>query len=391
MKTGIIYYWDSTDKDGWNNDFRFLKNAGIDYIVGCDILGLMDTFKHDEKYVTAVLDSAEKAGIKVVLNAYHALLMNSEQLPYNFLNPLYLSGCLLPYRYSFPKYKRNAEYTKHEEQFLFVDCFDYVFPMFDVTNKNFQDEILKPYLHDIMQRYSFHPAVKGLRLTDIFYAPENGSYSDVQKKQFQYFIKKKYGNIKHLNRSWNTIFKSFSEIKPVKIPFQWEKDWIDWCDYRNNEMLSFAETVTEFIKADNPSLEVSLSETDFSVDRSWQTVGGLAPGSAQKFDSFCLVPETTNASGLPLLIKTGKALCSKKTKLGISIRATKKAYLPAPSDEEIKTAVQIALKSGYDFIEYDYFRMPPFPGNVYPRDTGLCFNETLCKAIKKLNGSIKNK
>jgi hypothetical protein len=386
-RIGMVYYWDATDRRGWRRDFRQLKAMGIDYLVACDILSLTRTFREDRDYVRAALDEAQAAGLKVVLRVYSSLLMNSEHLPYHFLNPLYLSGSLLSYRYSFPKYRRNIEYSRAEERFLFVDCFDYVYPMFDVLNREWQASFLKPYLTALIGAYASHPVVAGIRFADLLYAPETAPYSRAHRRQFRQFLRQKYGDIRKLNVAWKSKFRSFAEIQPVRIPYVWAPEWDDWCAYRTAEAVHLARFIRACAAETQPALPVSFSETDLSVDLSWHAFGGLTPDFTRCFSAFCLVPERSTGPAVPRLLEMERALCGGETQAGLSVRVTKKAYLPAPAPGEVETIVRAERAAGAAFVEYDYFRMPPFPGNTYPRNTGLFSNPGLCRGITALNRS----
>jgi len=386
---GMVYYWDATDRNGWRSDFRTLRRMGVDYIVACDILSLQRTLSEDRQYVMAALDEARTAGLRVVLNVFSGLLMNDEHLPYSFLNPLYLSGCLLPYRYTFPKYRHNIEYSREAEKNLFVDCFDYVYPMFDVLSRKWRESFLTPYLAGILRDYGSHPAVAGLRFTDLLHVPETGPYGAAHPGQFRQFLGSKYGDNRALNMAWKTRHRSFAAVPLPRIPRVWSPEWTDWCEYRTGEVAGLARFIRDTVAGRNPGLRVSFAETDFAIDRSWHAFGGVTPDFVRCASDFAAIPDRSSVINLPPLFETARNLCGKTTVPGLSVRVTRKAYLQAPSAADVREAVRCSVRHGAGFIEYDYYRMPPFPGNTYPRNTGLSSSPGLCTAVARMNRTLR--
>ena len=96
-------------------------------------------------------------------------------------------------------------------------------------------EIMRRYLEEVIPRVAGHPALFSYDLTNEPTYTDDSRYS---LEGFQKWLKEKHGNIKKLNKIYESNYSSFADIK---IPDEEDPRpiWYEWCLYNQDRFFEF--------------------------------------------------------------------------------------------------------------------------------------------------------
>jgi hypothetical protein len=183
-------------------------------------------------------------------------------------------------------------------------------------------ELLRALLKRLVVRYKNHPAIVGWGINlgptgengytpngvEVFLNPQMpkvdfrlamADYSVVAKKNFTLWLERKYGNIKRLNASWNTLFNAFDQVippAPRKITlhetFNLNGDsrtsMKDWQGFRHDAIIDEWSFLSALVKNQDPGKiimgKTSWFPTEKSTGTSHMLISAVAVNEKQLID-----------------------------------------------------------------------------------------------------------
>lgn len=194
MYIGVDYYPEQWPRERWETDLQLMKELGINVVriaeFGWSIMepkeGEFDFRLYDE-----AIELIQQYGFDVVLGTPTATPPAWLIEKYPDVLPVDDHGHVIGFG-------ARRHYTVNSE-------------VFQVLSKRVVKEMGK--------RYGNHPAVIGWQVDNEYgHEKSDRSYGEIDKKAFQEWLEKKYGDLHSLNDRWGTVFWSQTYTKWTQIP-----------------------------------------------------------------------------------------------------------------------------------------------------------------------------
>jgi beta-galactosidase len=250
LQVGVSYYPEQVSPGEWPADFRKMKDAGIKRIrIGEFAWSSMEPepglFRWE--WLDEAIDLAGEYGIQVVLCTPTAAPpvwlsdKHPETLPVNevgYRNPY---GCRQHRCYNTPAYQ---EYSG------------------TITT-------------ELARRYGRHPNVVAWQLDNEFGGEQKFCYCEYCEKEFQEFLRSRYGTIEELNRRWINTFWSgeYLRFDQVRTPRRYEATlWLknhpslelEFCRFSSRSIVDFANSQASIIRQYAPEQPITTNRSTFA-------------------------------------------------------------------------------------------------------------------------------
>lgn len=194
MYLGVDYYPEQTPRELWEEDFRLMKELGVNVVRIAEFAWTMmepEEGVYDFSFWDDVVERLSDAGFDIVLGTPTATPPAWMCHQYPEILPADENGVTI-------SFGARRHYTVHSE-----------------TYQKFSVAITT----EMAKRYGKHPRVIGWQ-TDNEYGHEKSdrSYSDVDRAAFQVWLKNRYGTLDVLNETWGTVFWSQTYTAWEQIP-----------------------------------------------------------------------------------------------------------------------------------------------------------------------------
>ncbi|MRX71151.1 cellulase family glycosylhydrolase [Bacillus lacus] len=196
MYIGVDYYPEQWPKNRWPEDVRLMKELGINVVriaeFGWQLMepeeGVFDFSLYDE-----AIDLLTKNGIKVVIGTPTATPPAWMVQKYPDILPTDPNGVTI-------SFGARRHYT--------------------VNSRTYQEQT-KKIVTEMAKKYGQHPDIIGWQ-TDNEYGHEKSdrSYGDEDRREFQAWLKGKYGSLQELNEQWGTVFwsQTYTDWSQIPVP-----------------------------------------------------------------------------------------------------------------------------------------------------------------------------
>lgn len=194
MYLGVDYYPEQTPRELWEEDFRLMKELGVNVVRIAEFAWTMmepEEGVYDFDFWDDVVARLSDAGFDIVLGTPTATPPAWMCHKYPEILPVDEHGVTI-------SFGARRHYTVHSE-----------------TYQKFSVAITT----EMAKRYGQHPRVIGWQ-TDNEYGHEKSdrSYSAIDRAAFQVWLKKRYGTLDVLNETWGTVFWSQTYTAWEQIP-----------------------------------------------------------------------------------------------------------------------------------------------------------------------------
>jgi len=194
MYLGVDYYPEQTPRALWEEDFRLMKELGVNVVRLAEFAWTMmepEEGVYDFRFWDDIIERLSAAGFDIVLGTPTATPPAWMCHKYPEILPADEHGVTI-------SFGARRHYTVHSE-----------------TYQRFSVAITT----EMAKRYGKHPRVIGWQ-TDNEYGHEKSdrSYSDVDRAVFQVWLKNRYGTLDALNETWGTVFWSQTYTAWEQIP-----------------------------------------------------------------------------------------------------------------------------------------------------------------------------
>ncbi|MCK4628805.1 MAG: heparinase II/III family protein [Sedimentisphaerales bacterium] len=152
-------------------------------------------------------------------------------------------------------------------------------PMVDKNGKevkymNIWDEtwrrgFLRDYLHWLGKTFGTYPNVAGYVVDEPFgswWKWQQYGYDVQISRQFVAWLRQKYGDIKKLNREWDTNYQKWIEITPPQEGAMKNPEWRDWTEARRQFSVDWVADMNCYLKEAHPGSRILWSITARYVD-----------------------------------------------------------------------------------------------------------------------------
>lgn len=193
MRIGADYYPEHWEKERWETDARMMAEAGIKVVrIGEFAWSLYEPKENDFRFewMDEILDFFKRHGINVVLCTPSAT----------------------PPKWMVDKYPDIFQDDVHGQPKIFGTRKHYCF------NSGTYRRLTRGLVEKIAKRYGTHPAVEAWQIdNELGWANTTRCYCNECRKEFQQWLRKKYGTVETLNRVygtvfWSQIYNSFDEV-----------------------------------------------------------------------------------------------------------------------------------------------------------------------------------
>jgi Beta-galactosidase/Lacto-N-biose phosphorylase central domain/NPCBM-associated, NEW3 domain of alpha-galactosidase len=116
------------------------------------------------------------------------------------------------------------------------------------------DPLVKQQLKECADRVKKHAEEKGIKKWSI--CAELGGWLDYSKysvDKFHNWLKKRYGNIAELNKTWNTEYKDFKSVTPAKSSQENKAAWFDFREFCGERFVKVVAEQVSVIKNNDPA------------------------------------------------------------------------------------------------------------------------------------------
>lgn len=194
MYLGVDYYPEQTPRELWEEDFRLMKELGVNVVRLAEFAWTMmepEEGVYDFRFWDDIIERLSAADFDIVLGTPTATPPAWMCHTYPEILPADENGVTI-------SFGARRHYTVHSE-----------------TYQRFSVAITT----EMAKRYGKHPRVIGWQ-TDNEYGHEKSdrSYSDVDRVAFQSWLKNRYGTLDALNETWGTVFWSQTYTAWEQIP-----------------------------------------------------------------------------------------------------------------------------------------------------------------------------
>lgn len=194
MYLGVDYYPEQTPRELWEEDFRLMKELGVNVVRLAEFAWTMmepEEGVYDFRFWDDIIERLSAADFDIVLGTPTATPPAWMCHKYPEILPADENGVTI-------SFGARRHYTVHSE-----------------TYQRFSVAITT----EMAKRYGKHPRVIGWQ-TDNEYGHEKSdrSYSDVDRAAFQIWLKNRYGTLDALNETWGTVFWSQTYTAWEQIP-----------------------------------------------------------------------------------------------------------------------------------------------------------------------------
>lgn len=194
MYLGVDYYPEQTPRELWEEDFRLMKELGVNVVRLAEFAWTMmepEEGVYDFRFWDDIIERLSAADFDIVLGTPTATPPAWMCHKYPEILPADENGVTI-------SFGARRHYTVHSE-----------------TYQRFSVAITT----EMAKRYGKHPRVIGWQ-TDNEYGHEKSdrSYSDVDRVAFQIWLKNRYGTLDALNETWGAVFWSQTYTAWEQIP-----------------------------------------------------------------------------------------------------------------------------------------------------------------------------
>ncbi|WP_393964743.1 beta-galactosidase [Exiguobacterium sp. S22-S28] len=194
MYLGVDYYPEQTPRELWEEDFRLMKELGVNVVRLAEFAWTMmepEEGVYDFRFWDDIIERLSAADFDIVLGTPTATPPAWMCHKYPEILPADENGVTI-------SFGARRHYTVHSE-----------------TYQRFSVAITT----EMAKRYGKHPRVIGWQ-TDNEYGHEKSdrSYSDVDRAAFQIWLKNRYKTLDALNETWGTVFWSQTYTAWEQIP-----------------------------------------------------------------------------------------------------------------------------------------------------------------------------
>lgn len=250
LQIGVSYYPEHVSRESWPTDFRKMKDAGIKRIrIGEFAWSSLEpeqgVFRWN--WLDDVLDLAGDFGIQVVLCTPTAAppIWLSENYPLSL--PVNEVGYRNPYGCRQHRCYNSPAYQKHSDIIV----------------------------TELARRYGSHPNVMAWQLDNEFGGEQKFCYCDYCKKEFQEFLRSKYGSIKELNRRWVNSFWSgeYQRFDQIRTPGRYEATlWLknhpslelEFCRFSSQSIVGYANRHISIIRQHAHNQPITTNRSTFA-------------------------------------------------------------------------------------------------------------------------------
>ncbi len=250
LQIGVSYYPEQVSRETWPADFKKMKDAGIQRIrIGEFAWSSMEPEKgvFRWEWLDEAIDLAGVYGIQVVLCTPTAAPpvwlsdQHPETLPVNevgYRNPF---GCRQHRCYNTPAYQKHSDIIVTE----------------------------------LATRYGRHPHVAAWQLDNEFGGEQKFCYCEFCKKEFQDFLRSKYGTIEELNRRWINTFWSeeYRSFEQIKTPRRYQATlWLknhpslelEFSRFSSHSIVDFSNSQVSIIRQYAPEQPITTNRSTFA-------------------------------------------------------------------------------------------------------------------------------
>lgn len=232
MYVGVDYYPEHWTEDRWETDFRLMQEAGFNIVrmsefAWANMEPAEGQFEFD--WLDRVLDLADAHKIKVILGTPTAVM------------PAWLAR----------KYPEALAMKGDGTRIVWGgrrnNCFS------DLAYRRLSERIVGEMVH----HYANHPAVVGWQIDNELGGTD--CRCDKCRRNFQEWLRRKYGTLENLNRAWGNHFwgLQISQWDEVPIPDDREGEWavsnpsasLDWMRFTSQLNVDFLKAQTDIIRA----------------------------------------------------------------------------------------------------------------------------------------------
>lgn len=242
VQTGFYYGGDYNPEQWgesvWAKDMRLMKKAGVNY-VSINIFSWARLQPNEETYDFSTLD---KIMSMLAANGIHADLATATAAP-----PAWVAR---KYPRSLPVSIDGTRLLPGSRQHYCPNSTDY-------------QRLAAALVEQLAFRYRNHPALTMWHVNNEYGCHVSECYCETCKAKFQVWLKKKYGTIAKLNKSWSTDFWSqryyvWEEINlPGKMPAQHNPNQqVDYKRFMNDAILNLFKIERDIIKNYTPRIPV---------------------------------------------------------------------------------------------------------------------------------------
>lgn len=194
MYLGVDYYPEQTPRALWEEDFRLMKELGVNVVRLAEFAWSMmepEEGVYDFSFWDDVIERLSAEGFDIVLGTPTATPPAWLCTKYPEILPVDENGVMI-------SFGARRHYTVHSETY---------------------QRLSVKITEEMAKRYGQHPRVIGWQ-TDNEYGHEKSdrSYGDVDRAAFQRWLENRYGTLDALNEAWGTVFWSQTYTAWEQIP-----------------------------------------------------------------------------------------------------------------------------------------------------------------------------